>query len=62
MLNMKSVRNRISSILAKQSIAEYCGDTKMLEEVKIEKAKIIAEVALNDTVIRSRFNTLLQWH
>lgn len=62
MLNMKSVRNRISSILAKQSIAEYCGDIKMLEEVKIEKAKIIAEVALNDTVIRSRFNALLQQH
>lgn len=32
----------------------------MMNEVKTEKANIIAEVALNDSIIRARFNDLLR--
>lgn len=62
MVNMLVVRNRIAAVLVKQSIAEFCNNQKMMDEVKNEKAKIIAEVALQDSVIRSRFNDLLQHH
>lgn len=62
MVNMHQVRNRITAILVKQTIAEFCDNQEMLEEVKTEKAKIIAEVALNDSVIRTRFNDLLKHH
>lgn len=62
MVNMQLVRNRITAMLVKQSIAEFCNNQEMMEEVKTEKAKIIAEVALNDSVIRARFNDLLQHH
>lgn len=60
MVDMQSVRNRIDAVLVKQSIAEYVQSQTMLEEVKTEKAKIIAWVALNDSIICSRFNDLLQ--
>lgn len=60
MVNMQIVRNRIDAALVKQAIAEYVQNPKMLEEVKTEKAKIIAWVALNDSVICARFNDLLQ--
>ncbi|HDR2353315.1 TPA: hypothetical protein QCH65_000460 [Enterobacter roggenkampii] len=62
MVNMQLVRNRITAMLVKQSIAEFCNNQEMMEEVKAEKAKIIAEVALNDSVIRARFNDLLKHH
>lgn len=48
--------------MVKQCIAEYCDNQKMMEEVKTEKMKLIAEAAFNDTVIRARFNYLLQQH
>lgn len=62
MVNMLSVRNRIVAVLTKQSVAEFLDDQKMLNEVKNEKAKIISEVALNDPIIRARFNDLLNQH
>ncbi|MEZ2600789.1 hypothetical protein [Kluyvera intermedia] len=62
MVNMQSVRNRVNAILVKQSIAEFIDDQKMLDQVKNEKAKIIAEVALSDTIIRARFNDLFRQH
>lgn len=62
MFNPQSFWNRINAILVKQSIAEFCNNQEMMEEVKSEKAKLIAEVALNDTIIRARFNDLLQQH
>lgn len=62
MVDMKIVRNRITALLVKQSIAEFCNDQQMLDEVKAEKTKIIAEVATNDTIIRARFNDLFQHH
>lgn len=62
MVNMQSVRNRVDAILVKQSIAEFIDDQNMLDEVKTEKAKIIAEVALNDSIIRARFNDLFCQH
>ena len=62
MINMQLVRKRIAAMLVKQTIAEFCDDQVMLEEVEIEKAKIIKEVATNDTAIRTRFNDLLQQH
>ncbi|NDO83305.1 hypothetical protein CJP72_21860 [Citrobacter sp. NCU1] len=62
MVNMLSIRNRIVAVLTKQSVAEFLDDQKMLNEVKNEKAKIISEVALNDPIIRARFNDLLNQH
>ena len=62
MVNMQGVRNRIVAVLTKQSVAEFLDDQKMLNEVKNEKAKIISEVALNDPIIRARFNDLLNQH
>lgn len=62
MVNMLSVRNRIVAVLTKQSVAEFLDDQKMLNDVKNEKAKIISEVALNDPIIRARFNDLLNQH
>lgn len=59
MVNMQNVRNRINALLVKQSIAEFLQCQEMLDEVKTAKAKIIAEVALNDSIIRARFNDLL---
>lgn len=60
MVDMQIIRNRIDAVLVKQSIAEYVQNPKMLEEVKTEKAKIIAWVALHDSIICARFNYLLQ--
>lgn len=59
MVNMQDVRNRINAVMVKQSIAEFIQSQSMMNEVKTEKASIIAEVALNDSIIRARFNDLL---
>lgn len=59
MINMQSIHNRIDALLVKQAIAEFIPNQDMLEEVINAKAKIIAEVALNDSIIRARFNDLL---
>lgn len=60
MNNMQSIHNRIDALLVKQAIAEFISNKEMLNEVINAKAKIIAEVALNDSVIRARFNDLLR--
>lgn len=62
MVDMQVVRKRITALLVKQTIAEFCNDQQMLDEVKTEKTKIIAEVAINDSIIRARFNDLFQHH
>lgn len=62
MVNMQTVRNRIAAVLAKQSVAEFLDNQRMLDEVKTEKANIISEVAFNDPIIRARFNDLLNQH
>lgn len=60
MVNMQHVRNRIDAARVKQAIAEFIDDQKMMDDVRNDKAKIISEVALNDSVIRARFNDLLR--
>jgi hypothetical protein len=62
MVDMQAVRRRITALLVKQTIAEFCNNQQMLDEVKTEKVKIIAEVATNDSIIRARFNDLFQHH
>lgn len=53
------IRNAIAAIENKKTIAEFINDQKIINEVRIEKALIIAEVCNNDSVIRARFNDLL---
>ena len=62
MVNMQNIRNRVNAVLVKQVNAEFLNDQQMLDQVRDEKLKIIAEVALSDSIIRTRFNDLLQHH
>ncbi|MDK9364208.1 hypothetical protein [Lelliottia wanjuensis] len=60
MNDMQSVRNRLNAVLVKQVNAEFLEDQEMLNQVRNEKAKIIAEVAFNDPIIRARVNYLFK--
>lgn len=57
--NIIHFHNAIAAIENKKTIAEFINDQKMINEVRVQKALIIAEVCNNDSVIRARFNDLL---
>ncbi len=58
--NIINLHNAIAAIENKKTIAEFIDDQEMINEVRIEKALILAEACNNDPVIRARFNDLLR--
>lgn len=60
--NIIDLHNAIAAIENKKTIAEFIGDQEMINEVRNAKALILAEVCVNDPIIRARFNDLLNQH
>lgn len=59
-INIAELQKAIAAIENKKTIAEFINDQEMINEVRIEKALILAGACNNDPVIRARFNDLLR--